>query len=138
MDFEMKSPILGFEHIKKVSIVKIDDFFARLESKDDNTTFTLINPYAFRDYAFEIPDYYIKLMNIKDSSQLRVYAIVALNSPLEESTMNFLAPIVCNMDNCTISQVILDTVSYPQYKQADRIANYTHKTQDGKFELNNN
>lgn len=127
MIFDIKSPILGFEQIKKAKIVKIDDFFARLESQDDKTTFTLINPYGFRDYAFEIPDYYIKLMDIKESSELRVYVIVALNSPLEESTMNFVAPIVCNMTNNTISQVILDTVGYPQYKQADRIANYLNK-----------
>ncbi|WP_033915877.1 flagellar assembly protein FliW [Campylobacter sputorum] len=127
MIFDIKSPILGFEQIKKAKIVQIDDFFARLESQDDKTTFTLINPYGFRDYAFEIPDYYIKLMDIKDNSELRVYVIVALNSPLEESTMNFVAPIVCNMTNNTISQVILDTVGYPQYKQADRIANYINK-----------
>ncbi|EIE4666784.1 flagellar assembly protein FliW, partial [Campylobacter jejuni] len=46
---------------------------------------------------------------------------------IEESTVNFLAPVVINLDNNTMVQVILDTVNYPDFFQADQIANYIKK-----------
>ncbi|MBR8461992.1 flagellar assembly protein FliW [Campylobacter sp. faydin G-140] len=127
MIFSVKSPILGFEHIKTMELVELDNFFVRLVSKDDKTTFTMINPFALRNYEFDIPTYYEELMEIKESSQLRVYNIIVVSLPLETSTVNFIAPIVCNMDNMTLSQVVLDVVSYPQYGQAEKIENFIEK-----------
>ncbi|MBR8464389.1 flagellar assembly protein FliW [Campylobacter sp. faydin G-24] len=127
MIFSVKSPILGFEHIKTMELVELDNFFVRLVSKDDKTTFTMINPFALRNYEFDIPTYYEELMDIKESSQLRVYNIIVVSLPLETSTVNFIAPIVCNMDNMTLSQVVLDVVSYPQYGQAEKIENFIEK-----------
>ncbi|HED6090852.1 TPA: flagellar assembly protein FliW, partial [Campylobacter jejuni] len=53
--------------------------------------------------------------------------IVAIAKSIEESTVNFLAPVVINLDNNTMVQVILDTVNYPDFFQADQIANYIKK-----------
>ena len=127
MIFSVKSPILGFEHIKTMELIELDKFFVKLVSKDDETSFTMINPFALRSYEFDIPSYYEELMDIKESSQLRIYNIIVVALPLEKSTVNFVAPIVCNMDNMTLSQVVLDVTKYPQYGQAEMIENFIQK-----------
>ena len=127
MIFSVKSPILGFEHIKTMELIELDKFFVKLASKDDETSFTMINPFALRSYEFDIPSYYEELMDIKESSQLRIYKIIVVALPLEKSTVNFVAPIVCNMDNMTLSQVVLDVTKYPQYGQAEMIENFIQK-----------
>ena len=127
MIFSVKSPILGFEHIKTMELIELDKFFVKLASKDDETSFTMINPFALRSYEFDIPSYYEELMDIKESSQLRSYNIIVVALPLEKSTVNFVAPIVCNMDNMTLSQVVLDVTKYPQYGQAEMIENFIQK-----------
>lgn len=127
MVFEVKSPILGFEHIKTMELIELDKFFVKLQSKDDNTSFTMINPYALRNYEFDIPTYYQELMDINDNSELRVYNIMVVSTPIETSTVNFMAPIVCNMTNMTLSQVVLDVYSYPYYKQAEKISDFIQK-----------
>ena len=127
MIFSVKSPILGFEHIKTMELIELDKFFVKLASKDDETSFTMINPFALRSYEFDIPSYYEELMDIKESSQLRFYNIIVVALPLEKSTVNFVAPIVCNMDNMTLSQVVLDVTKYPQYGQAEMIENFIQK-----------
>ena len=42
MIFSVKSPILGFEHIKTMELIELDKFFVKLASKDDETSFTMI------------------------------------------------------------------------------------------------
>lgn len=127
MKFTIKSPILGFENIKSVEITQIDDFFVKMQSLDSDISFTMINPYALREYEFEIPTYYQELMEINDKSELKVYNILVISSPIEESSVNFIAPIVCNMTNMSLSQVILDPVNYPKYSQAEKISNFIKK-----------
>lgn len=124
MVFEVKSPILGFEHIKSYELVELDNFFVKLKSKDDDTTFTAINPYALRNYEFEIPTYYQELMDINDNSELRIYNIIVISTPLETSTVNFIAPIVCNITNMTLSQVVLDIYKYPNYNSVEKISDF--------------
>ena len=124
MVFQVKSPILGFEHIKSYELKELDQFFIKLQSMDDDTSFTAINPYALRNYEFEIPTYYQELMDINDKSELRIYNIMVVSTPIETSTVNFIAPIVCNMTNMTLSQIVLDAWTYPMYKQAEKIADF--------------
>jgi len=124
MIFQVKSPILGFEHIKSYELKELDQFFIKLQSMDDDTSFTAINPYALRNYEFEIPTYYQELMDINDKSELRIYNIMVVSTPIETSTVNFIAPIVCNMTNMTLSQIVLDAWTYPMYKQAEKIADF--------------
>lgn len=127
MIFQVKSPILGFEHIKSYELKELDQFFIKLQSMDDDTSFTAINPYALRNYEFEIPTYYQELMDINDQSELRIYNIMVVSTPIETSTVNFIAPIVCNMTNMTLSQVVLDAWAYPMYKQAEKISDFIVK-----------
>ena len=93
MIFQVKSPILGFEHIKSYELIELDQFFIKLQSKDDE-------------------------------SELRIYNIMVVSTPIETSTVNFIAPIVCNMTNMTLSQIVLDAWTYPMYKQAEKISDF--------------
>jgi len=127
MVFQVKSPILGFEHIKSYELKELDQFFVKLQSNDDETSFTAINPYALRNYEFDIPTYYQELMDINDQSELRIYNIMVVSTPIETSTVNFIAPIVCNMTNMTLSQIVLDVWAYPMYKQAEKISDFIEK-----------
>lgn len=127
MILNVASPILGFEHIKSFELVKIDQFFVKLQSQDDNTSFTAIDPYTLRNYDFEVPTYYEELMQLKKDSDLRVYNIIVVAIPLENSTVNFIAPVVINLDNKTLSQVVLDATKYPDYGQAEPISKFISK-----------
>ena len=128
MKFSVKNPIPGFENIKEVEITKIDDFFVKMQDVDSQTSFTMINPYALRpEYEFDIPTPYKNLLEIADESQLELYTIVALSSPIEESTVNFLAPVLCNTTSGTLAQIVLDNRYYPNFGQAEKISNYVQK-----------
>lgn len=127
MIFTVKSPILGFEDIKTVEITEVDNSFVKMQSKDSNTSFTMINPYVLREYEFDIPTYYQDLMEINDKSELKIYTMLVISSPIEESSVNFMAPIVCNIRNMTLSQVVLDPINYPNYSQAEKINSFMKK-----------
>jgi len=108
MTFNLKIPFLGFEDIKTMELQKIDDVFARLTSSQrDDATFTLINPFILRDYQFEIPTHIELLLQLNDAQEILIYNTVVLNSKIEQSTINFAAPIVFNVTNKTMAQVIL-------------------------------
>lgn len=131
MDFSVKSPIPGFENVKLVSLSSRDDFFMKLEARDDsNLSFTLVNPFLLREYDFEISDYYKDLLDLENSKNISVFNIMMLKRPLEESMINFSAPLIFNMDNQTMTQVLLDDTKYPQYGLLEPISNYLDKAKE--------
>ena len=115
MTFDVKSPILGFEHIQKVELEKIDDCFAKLILISQEISFTLINPFAIREYDFEIPEYFKLLLTITPNSNILVFNIMIVTTPIEKSMINFIAPLVFNVDNQTMAQVLLDNSLYPSF-----------------------
>lgn len=133
MTFTVKSPILGFEDIRSVEIKPLEGGFFKITSKERDegkkpVSFSVVNPYSLRpDYDFELPTPYQVLMDIDDSSELQVYNVVMLSKTIEDSGVNFLAPIVCNVKNKTLSQVVLEPKFYPQYSQAERIGALVNK-----------
>jgi flagellar assembly factor FliW len=108
-----------------MELQKIDDIFMRLESNDGGPSFTLINPFALREYAFDIPTSLQALMEINDQSNLLIYTIVILTTPIENSTINFVAPLIFNTDNQTMAQIIIDNRA--DFGIADPIKNYLDK-----------
>lgn len=127
MVFSVKAPILGFESIKEVELEKIDDFFVKFISKSDATTFTLINPFMLRPYEFEIPEYFRGLLGIDENSSILILNIMIIATPIETSTINFLAPLVFNVDNGTLAQVVLDANRYPEFGLMESIARFLNK-----------
>jgi flagellar assembly factor FliW len=122
MQFELKLPLLGFESIKQMELKKIDDIFMRLESVGEGPSFTLINPYVLREYAFDIPASLQALMEIDEKSNLLIYTIVILTTPIENSNINFVAPVIFNTDNGQMAQIIIDNRS--EFSIAEPIKNY--------------
>ncbi len=125
MQYEVKSPILGFETMKKVQLDVTDDLFATLKNCDDaNISFTIVNPYTLREYSFDIPTSIRVLLDINEKSKLVVYNVVVIQDPLDESCVNFLAPLIFNQDNATMAQALLDAKDHPGFGFAEPIKNF--------------
>ncbi len=128
MQFELKLPLLGFESVSRMELTKIDDIFMRLESVGEGPGFTLVNPFALREYAFDIPSSLQALMEIKEDTNLLIYNIMIVQNPIEHSTINFVAPLIFNTDNQTMAQIIVDNRN--DFALAEPIKNYLKGSSD--------
>jgi len=113
MKLKIVLPILGFEEIKEAELKKIDDFFYELECGD--ISFTLINPVGLREYDFTISKTQQEALMIHSLDDLKIFNIVTILNPIEESTINFLAPIIVNEKEGLLAQVALDENRYKEY-----------------------
>jgi flagellar assembly factor FliW len=128
MSYKVHGEILGFPNTKEIKIDEIDEFFLRMtDIKNDNISFILVNPYLLRKYSFDVPTDIKNDMQIMDESKLSVHNILVIQHPLEKSTVNFLAPIIINHDNNTLTQIILDPKQNPDFGMAERIETFTSK-----------
>ncbi len=127
MIFSVKAPIPGFESIKEVELEKFDDFFVKFISKSDTTVFTLINPFMIRSYEFEIPEYFRALLDINEKTNILILNIMIIATPIETSTINFIAPLVFNVDNGSVAQVVLDVNLYIDFGLMESISQYLNK-----------
>lgn len=126
MKFDICVPILGFENVKQVTLEKIDDIFMRMQSVDDKyITFTLIDPFVLIDYDFEIPDSTQELLGIDKNSNIIVLNIILTQTPIENSVVNFIGPMVFNTDNNKAAQIILS--EYTKYGVAEKISTFLKK-----------
>jgi len=127
MIFNVKAPILGFEQIKSVELEKVDDFFYKLKSCEDDTVFMLINPFLLRDYDFVVPEHFKNLLELKEDSKPFVYNIMIVSTPIETSVVNFIAPLVFNQDKKYVAQILLDGSRYKEYGLTEKISNFLEK-----------
>ncbi|WP_334087602.1 flagellar assembly protein FliW [Helicobacter typhlonius] len=135
MVFEVKLPILGFEEVKKMRLEKIDDLFMKLSNVDSEVPhFTLVNPFLLREYEFDVPSNVKILLDLDNAKNLLIANIMVIQKPIENSTINFLAPLVFNFDNLTMAQVVLDSTQYPMYSLSDPIGTYYNKEEAEKGE----
>ncbi len=126
-EFIVKSPILGFEHITKMKLTKIDDIFLKLSNADEPLPcFTLVNPFSLCEYSFEIPSAIQVLLDLQEgkTQNILIANIMVVYKEITDSTINFIAPIVFNFDNGTMAQVVLDALKYPQYSIAEPISTF--------------
>ena len=107
MNFVVKKPIPGFEDINEVELVEVDELFHLLKT-GDRVLFTMINPYSLREFSFEIPSDVKALMDINENSKLLVYVNLVKKDPIEDSIVNFKAPMIFNLDTKTCAQIILE------------------------------
>jgi len=125
MSYTVRGEILGFENTKKVTIHKIDDLFQTLQDEDnEHISFTLVNPYILREYSFDVPSETQTLLEITPESKISVYNILVIQKPLEDSVINFLAPLIINHDNNTLTQIVLDPQDYPDFSIAEPIKSF--------------
>lgn len=129
MIFDVKAPILGFETIHKMRLQKIDEIFLRLNSTEENSvvSFTLVNPFALRKYEFEVPTPLKILLELEGAKSVLVANIMVVQTPIELSTVNYLAPLIFNLDKQLMGQVVLDSNKYPHYHLRENILSHTHE-----------
>jgi len=121
MKFEVVLPILGFENINEYELEKIDDIFFKLEGGE--VSFTLINPFAVKpDYDVIISQNDKEKLEIKEDSNILILNNMIVATPLQNSTINFASPIIFNIDNNKMGQVILENAQ--NYSLTDPLANY--------------
>jgi len=132
MQFELKLPLLGFESIKTMTLTKIDDTFMQLEASDDEnkTSFTLINPFILKKYEIDIPESIQKTLEITEDSNILIFNIIVIHTPIEDSTINFVAPLLFNVDNKTMVQTILDGKAAQEHGMAEPISSFMNKEED--------
>ncbi len=124
MEYTLKHPLAGFENIQTMKLTQLDDYFYKLESKKDKISFTLVDPFKLRDYEFELPTCYKVLLDAKDESRLLTLNIMIMSNPAENSTINFIAPLIFNTENNYVVQCLLDNIKYPQFGLAQRIGEF--------------
>ncbi|NCO00876.1 MAG: flagellar assembly protein FliW [Epsilonproteobacteria bacterium] len=108
MKFDISVPLLGFDNIKQVELQKIDDIFMKMQAvEDEHISFTLINPFVLREYDFEVPKNIQELLEIDKDSNLLILNILLVQTPIEDSIVNFIGPLVFNTDNKKAAQIIL-------------------------------
>ena len=125
MLYSVKSEILGFEKMQEAEFREIDNLFASLKDpKNPHIAFTLVNPFVLREYSFDIPSYVEALLEVKESSNLLIYNVAVLQTPIEDTRVNFLAPIIMNPENDTLAQAVLKREAYPDFGMAEAIGDY--------------
>jgi len=126
MEFEVVLPILGFENIKKFELEKIDDVFFKL--KNGNIAFTLVNPFALREYDAILDNQDKEKLELNENSQFLILNNMIVATPLQNSTINFASPIIFNVDNHKMGQVILKNAE--NYSLTDSLYNYINKDKE--------
>ena len=126
MKFEVSVPLLGFKDVKEVELEKIDEVFMKMTScNDENISFTLINPFVLRDYDFEVCDTIKETLEIDEKSNLLILNIVLIQTPIENSAVNFIGPLIFNTDNNKMTQIIIDDTK--EYGVAEKISTFLNK-----------
>jgi len=125
MKYQIKLPLLGFEEMTEVELIEMDEMFSKIRSiQNPAIEITLVNPYVLREYSFDVPKYISLLLEIQGQPSVKVYCVVVVQNPIEESRVNFLAPIIFNQENATAAQIALSVKDYPDFKVADEIKHY--------------
>ena len=125
MTYQVKTAILGFEDIRNVEFSEIDDLFASIKSNEnERISFSLVNPYLLREYSFDLPSAAKILLEIDENSNVLVYNIMVVQNPLDESKVNFLAPLIFNKDKGLMGQVVLRASENPDFGLAESIGSF--------------
>lgn len=123
--YEVKGSIYGFDNTLNIEIHKVDELFATMQDSDNkDISFTIVNPYILREYSFDLPSDIKVLLEINEKSNVSVYNIVVIQNPLENSTINFIAPIIINNDNNKIAQAILKEKNHPDFGICESIKSF--------------
>jgi flagellar assembly factor FliW len=124
----VKTPILGFEQTETVKFEQIDTMTAKItDTKNPDISFTLVNPYALREYSFDVPSPVQVLLEMTETSKINVFNILVLQKPVEKSLVNLLAPLLFNEDNGTMGQAVLSGRDYPDFGVSVEIEKYLDK-----------
>jgi flagellar assembly factor FliW len=114
-DIKFPKGIYGFdgERTFKILIPDKSSPLAYLQDMFSNLRFVVVEAFsAFNDYDVIIDKFYADMLELEKEEDAIVLCIVNMKDPVEDSTVNLLAPIVINKNNKMGMQVILDKSSY--------------------------
>lgn len=108
VSFPWGMPGLEYERYL-LAILKDDSPFYFLQSIDEpKVGLLLINPFVIRpDYEFDLDEEMTDLLKISNENQVVVFCTVNTSNGLATATVNLLAPIIINNDQCIAKQKIL-------------------------------
>ncbi|WP_097004737.1 flagellar assembly protein FliW [Lacrimispora amygdalina] len=110
--------LFGFQELKNyvpLSFQDNSDALISLQSIDDyRVSFILMNPFQlYSEYTPVLSPEDSKLLKASyDEENISYYVICVIHDQMEESTVNFKAPIAVNTDTREAKQVILDNPLY--------------------------
>ena len=110
--------MVGFPQLNNYTLFqhRLDSPFFWLQSLDrPDLAFVLVNPLLFEpSYQIALNNSDRKLLEIEDIKDIQVWVVVTIphNSP-ESLTANLKAPVVLNVPNRRMAQIILENSDYP-------------------------
>jgi flagellar assembly factor FliW len=113
--------MVGFPNLKRYILFphKTGSAFFWLQSLErPDLAFVLINPLMVEaNYQITLSGSDRKLLDIKDPNQIQVWAVVTIPHGAPDSmTANLKAPVVLNLENRLMAQIILESDDYPLKK----------------------
>ncbi|MET3682991.1 flagellar assembly factor FliW [Alkalibacillus flavidus] len=82
-------------------------------TKTTKLAFVLTNPFLIDpNYEFKLDDSSVEQLQIEKGEDVSVWAIVTVQDPFDQSTMNLRAPVVINLQNRYAKQMSLDSTNY--------------------------
>lgn len=116
--YTFENGLPGFEDLTKFVLIPLDADLplAILQSTEQaQVGFITAFPFAFKaEYAFDLSEEDKQALHIETEDEVVPYAIVTVQEPFEDSTMNLLAPVVINVAKKYGKQVVLtDNKKYP-------------------------
>ena len=112
--YKIVFPILGFEDFKSLSVEKVDDFYSFLVF-DKNTKIAIANINSLDNipFDFEIKDEVLEKMNIKEKDDFETYFCIVSQTPVEDSVINLVSPIIINEKDKTVGQYVTSEKTAP-------------------------
>ncbi|WP_138419477.1 flagellar assembly protein FliW [Aquibacillus sediminis] len=101
------------KHFVLLPLEKDSVFHVLQSTQNPDPAFIVVNPYHFvRDYAFDLDDNTVELLEIASEKDVLIFSIVSLKDPFEESTVNLQAPVVINQTKQKGKQYITNLKQY--------------------------
>ncbi|MFT8311029.1 MAG: flagellar assembly protein FliW [Sporolactobacillus sp.] len=108
------SGLPGFAHDHRFIIQPFGETFSILQSVDDaEVAFIVTSPfYYFENYSVDLPDHFVKQLEIRSQEDVAVWVIVSVRNPFSDSTVNLNAPVIINVNKKVGKQYIPEQSDY--------------------------
>ncbi|MFC4811615.1 flagellar assembly protein FliW [Paenibacillus sp. GCM10023250] len=114
--FDFGGSIVGFEQLSRFALAEMEPNspFYRLRSlEEESIEYIVVSPFEVcKEYEFQLGDDLKNELSVDRPDDVLVLSIVTLRKPFYRSTLNLLAPLVCNIRTGKGKQLILNGSAY--------------------------
>lgn len=113
-EFSFKGNILGFENLDKFTLSSISNtaFYQLNSIEDPNIQFVLIHPFDWLDnYELKLNNNTLDSIDLSSAEDAIVMNIVTIKEPFSNSTVNYMAPLIMNVENGLATQYVIQDAS---------------------------